>query len=133
MALSCGALWATVLAAEHPERVERIVYIGPAVSLAPQPPRARRRYAFDEPLDTDEGWAKYNSHYWRRDYPEFLEFFFAQVLQRAAIRPSRSRTAIGWALETTPETLVDATRGIALGGSTSVRASASRESAARRS
>src|SRR6202044_1195543 len=34
VALSCGALWATVLAAEHPARVRRIAYISPAVALA---------------------------------------------------------------------------------------------------
>ena len=37
-ALSCGALWATLLAADHPERVDGVVYIGPAVGLAPRPP-----------------------------------------------------------------------------------------------
>ena len=31
-------------------------------------------------LDTDEGWAKYNRHYWRRDWPGFAEFFFDELL-----------------------------------------------------
>src|SRR5205085_1561534 len=35
VSLSCGALWTTLLAADHPERVEAAVYIGPAVPLAP--------------------------------------------------------------------------------------------------
>src|SRR5271170_24830 len=75
VSLSCGARWATTLAAEHPERVDATVFIGPAVALAPGAPE-REVHAFDEPLDTEEGWAKYNSHYWRKDYPDFLEFFF---------------------------------------------------------
>jgi pimeloyl-ACP methyl ester carboxylesterase len=34
VSLSCGALWSTLLAADHPGRVDGIVYIGPAVGLA---------------------------------------------------------------------------------------------------
>ena len=40
--LSCGALWGTMLAADHPERVPAIAYIGPAVPLAPGPSRSGR-------------------------------------------------------------------------------------------
>ncbi|MGZ4353031.1 MAG: alpha/beta fold hydrolase, partial [Gaiellaceae bacterium] len=74
---SCGALWGSILAADHSERVEGVVYIGPAVALAPGHP-GRGVYPFDEELDTDEGWAKYNSHYWSREYRAFLEYFFAE-------------------------------------------------------
>ena len=113
VALSCGALWATILAAEHPERVDSVVYIGPAVGLAPGHPE-RERHPFDEPLDDRERTGpKYNSHYWQRDYLGFLEFFFAQCFTE----PHSSKQiedCIGWALETDPETLADTTRGIGL-------------------
>jgi len=108
--LSCGALWGTILAAHHPERVDGIVYMGPAVRLAPGYPE--RDVPFDEPLDTDEGWAKYNSFYWKRDYPGFLEFFFAKCFNEPH-STKQIEDAIAWALETTPETLADTTRGIA--------------------
>ncbi len=123
-ALSCGALWATVLADEHPDRVERIAYIGPAVSLAPHFPE-REKYAFDEPLDSDEGWAKYNSYYWRREYAAFLEFFAGQCLNE---RHSTKliEDFIGWANETSPEVLADTVRGIGLGGRERWRARAGR-------
>jgi pimeloyl-ACP methyl ester carboxylesterase len=65
--LSCAALWGTILAAD---------YIAPAVGLAPGHSE-RQVYAFDEEYDTEQGWAKYNSHFWSRRYREFLEFFFA--------------------------------------------------------
>ena len=84
LGVSCGALWATILAADHPERVDGVAYVGPAVGLAPGNPD-REKYAFDDELDTDEGWAKYNSHYWLKDYRGFLEFFFAAVRHRAAL------------------------------------------------
>jgi pimeloyl-ACP methyl ester carboxylesterase len=114
IALSCGALWATVVAAEHPERVQRIAYIAPAVALAPPLPE-REQYEFDVPLDTDDGWAKYNSYYWQRDYPGFLEFF----ARKCVTEPRRSKAIedfVGWARATTPDVLADTTRGLAAGG-----------------
>jgi pimeloyl-ACP methyl ester carboxylesterase/predicted glycosyltransferase len=110
--LSCGARWGVILAAEHPERVDRIAFIGPALALAPNFPE-RDRYAFDEPLDTDEGWAKYNSHYWCRDYQEFLEFFFAQCCNEPH-STKQIEDAIGWALDTDPQVLAETTRGLGL-------------------
>jgi pimeloyl-ACP methyl ester carboxylesterase len=108
--VSCAALWGTILAANHPERVDGIVYIGPAVRLAAGYPE-RDTHPFDEPLDTDEGWAKYNSHYWTRDYLGFLEFFFAKCINEPH-STKQIEDCIGWALETSPETLADTTRGI---------------------
>ena len=109
---SCGALTATVLAADNPERTDGVVYIGPAVALAPGHPE-RNVYSFEEPLDTDEGWAKYNSHYWCRDFPGFLEFFFGKAFNEPH-STKQVEDAIGWALATRPETLADAHRGIDL-------------------
>src|SRR5579862_1256107 len=109
---SCGALWGTIVAADHPERVSGIVYIGPAVGLAPGHPE-REVYPFDEPLDTDEGWAKYNSHYWARDYLTFAEFFFAQCFTEPH-STKQIEDAIGWALDTTPDVLANTTRAISL-------------------
>ncbi len=111
VSLSCGALWGTILAANHPERVDGIVYICPAVRLAPGHPE--RDVPFDEPLDTDEGWAKYNTYYWKRDYRDFLEFFFPKCFNEPH-STKQIEDGIGWALETTPETLADTTRGIAV-------------------
>jgi pimeloyl-ACP methyl ester carboxylesterase/predicted glycosyltransferase len=112
VALSCGARWATILAAEHPERVDSIVFVGPALALAPNLPE-REEHAFDEPLDTDEGWAKYNSHYWRRDYRGFLEFFFEKCINEPH-STKQIEDAVAWALDTDPEVLADTTRGLGL-------------------
>ncbi len=111
-ALSCGALWATIFAADHPERVDGVIYIGPAVGLAPGHPE-RDVHAFEESLVAEEDWAKYNSHYWQRDYLGFLEFFFAKCFNE----PHSSKQiedCISWALDTDPETLADTARGIGL-------------------
>jgi pimeloyl-ACP methyl ester carboxylesterase/predicted glycosyltransferase len=109
-ALSCGALWGTILAAEAPQRIERIVYIGPAVPLAPGHPE-RERWHFEQDAGSGEGWAKYTADYWQRDYPGFLEFFFAECLSEPHCS-KESEDCIGWALETTPETLIDTVRGL---------------------
>ena len=112
--LSCGALWATIMAATCPERVERIAYIGPAVPLAPDHV-LRAVHSFDDPLETDEGWAKYNSHYWLRAYEDFLWFFAAQCLSEAH-STKQIEDFVGWALETEPSTLVETIQGLKIGG-----------------
>ncbi len=124
VALSCGARWATVLAAEHPERVDSIVCIGPALALAPSFPE-REAHAFDEPLATDEGWAKYNSHYWRRDYRGFLEFFFEKCVNEPH-STKQIEDGIAWALDTDPEVLADTTRGLGLATREPVRETCAR-------
>ncbi|HYV02531.1 MAG TPA: alpha/beta hydrolase, partial [Actinomycetota bacterium] len=97
-----------ILAAEHPERTLGAVFIAPAVPLAPRPPERAITARFEEVLDTDEGWAKYNRHYWLRDHRGFLEFFFSNAFsERHSTKPIED--CVEWGLETTPETLADTT------------------------
>jgi len=104
--LSRGAIWATLLAARHPERVDGIVAIAPAVPLAAGH-KARAPVArFEEPLEHDDGWAKYNRHYWHRDFRGFLEFFFAQMFCEPH-STKQIEDCVGWGLETDPDTLAD--------------------------
>ena len=114
VALSCGALWSTLLAADHPHRVDGVVYLGPAVGLAPPHPE-RAVHSFLEPLDTDEGWAMYNQHYWLRDYRGFLEFFFSRCLTEPH-STKEQEDCVGWALEMAPETLIASELGLLLCG-----------------
>jgi pimeloyl-ACP methyl ester carboxylesterase len=109
---SCATLWGVLLAAERPERVAAAAFIGPAVPLAPPHPE-RTVYPFAEPLDTDEGWAKYNIHHWLRDYRDFLEFFIGKCFTEPHSTKQIEDT-IGWALETTPQVLADHDAGIDL-------------------
>jgi pimeloyl-ACP methyl ester carboxylesterase/predicted glycosyltransferase len=106
VSLSLGAQRALILAAEHPERVTGAIFIGPGVSLTPMPAE-RLRYSWDEVLDTYEGWAKDNRHYWLRDYRGFLEFFFGRMFTE----PHSTKAiedCVSWGLETTAETLIAA-------------------------
>jgi pimeloyl-ACP methyl ester carboxylesterase/predicted glycosyltransferase len=105
VSLSRGAERSLLLGAQHPDRVDAMVFIAPALPLPPAAPRASAEREFDEPRDAYDGWGKWNSHYWLEHYQNFLEFFFSQVF----IEPHSTKQredAIGWALETNAETMV---------------------------
>ena len=104
--LSLGAQRSLLLADAHPERVLGLVFIAPAVRLVPDHPM-RGHYAqqFEEELDTEEGWAKLNAHYWRRDFRGFLEFFFSTAFSEPH-STKQIEDAVGWGLDTDAETLI---------------------------
>jgi pimeloyl-ACP methyl ester carboxylesterase/predicted glycosyltransferase len=102
---SMGVQRGLLLAANHPERVEAAVFIGPTYPGGGEPLPERTVYSWEDELDTDEGWAKHNKHYWLRDYPGFLDFFMSRVLTEPhSTKPIEDM--IGWGLETTGEMLV---------------------------
>jgi len=109
VSLSLGAQRALLLAAGHPDRVAGAAFIAPSVPFAATPldgPSER----WDEELSTYVGWAKYNRHYWLRDYRGFLEFFFSQMFTEPhSTKPAED--CVGWGLDTTAETLVAAESG----------------------
>ena len=106
VSLSAGAGWALLLAAEHPARISGAVFLGPALALAPPlPGSARAPDKFDDELSAYDGWDKYNRHHWRRDYRDFVEFFFGECLNEThSTKPIED--CVGWALETDGETLI---------------------------
>src|SRR5438309_172810 len=103
VAESAGARWALLLAAEHPERVQGVVFIGPALPLGK--PLVERAKPFDAVLPVYEGWDKYNRNYWTQDHRGFLEFFFGKAFNE----PHSTKAiedAVSWGLEMSPETLI---------------------------
>ena len=101
---SMGAQRALLLAANHPDRVEAAGFIGPSYQGGGEPISGRTVYEWEDELDTDEGWAKYNKWYWQRDYRGFLEFFFSQVFTEPhSTKPIED--CVEWGLDTTGETL----------------------------
>ena len=100
---SLGAWHAALLAAQHPDRVLGAVLAGPASPLGRLLPE-QTIHSFADRLQTEEGWAKFNRHYWRKDYRGFLEFFMSRMFTE----PHSSKPiddAVEWGLETTPEVL----------------------------
>lgn len=104
VSFSLGAVRALYLAAEHPTRVTAAAFLAPSAPLAPPNPE-RVAHSFTEPIETEEGWAKFNAHYWRKDYKGFLAFFFARMfVEPHSTKPIED--CVGWGLDTAPETLI---------------------------
>lgn len=113
--LSIGAQRSLLLAAEHPDRVRGLVFLAPTVPLAPAPPE--RSYRFEEVLPVAEGWAKYNAHYWRRDYRGFVQFFVGQCVPEP-YSTKLVEDGVRWALEVDAETLIATNLGPGLDAAT---------------
>ncbi|HEV8167424.1 MAG TPA: alpha/beta hydrolase, partial [Actinomycetota bacterium] len=103
----CDMGEALILAAEHPERVAGLMLIAPALPVRePEVPP----YPFDEVLDTDQGWAKENRHYWLRDWRGYLEWFFSQCFTEPH-STKQIEDCVGWGLDTDAETILAGFRG----------------------
>jgi pimeloyl-ACP methyl ester carboxylesterase len=102
---SMGGQRGLLLAAGHPERIAAAAFIGPSFPGGGEPLRERWEYDFDEEYDTDEGWARFNRHFWLRDYPGFLDFFMSRIFTEPhSTKPIEDM--IAWGLETEVETLI---------------------------
>jgi pimeloyl-ACP methyl ester carboxylesterase/predicted glycosyltransferase len=113
VSFSLGGQRALLLAAEHPERVEAAVFVGPSYPGGGDPLPERIEFEWEDDLDTDEGWAKYNRHYWLRDYEGFVRFFMSRMFTEPhSTKPFDD--AVGWGLETTGGTLATAEYGATL-------------------
>ena len=103
---SLGAQRSLLLATEHPARVAGVVFIGPAVPLAPTASRDQWVAGFNQPRDSYHGWGKYNRHYWLSDYEDFVKFFFSKAYNEPH-STKHHEDAVAWGMDTDPETLVD--------------------------
>jgi pimeloyl-ACP methyl ester carboxylesterase len=102
---SLGNQRGLILAAEHPQRVDGAVFIGPNFPGGGEALPERTVYDFDAEHDAYEGWAKYNRFYWLRDYRDFVEFFMSKIFTEPhSTKPFED--AVGWGLETDGETLI---------------------------
>ena len=104
----CGDGDDLMLAAQHPERIAGLVLISSDLQLTAEPAEEEGTYDFDgEPGASPVGWAKWNRRYWHRDWPGFLEFFFAQVFSEPH-STKQLEDAVGWGLQTDPQTILHA-------------------------
>ena len=105
VSLSRGAERSLLVAANHPQRVEKMVFIAPALPLPPVVARSQAAQEFLEPRAEYVDWGKWNRNYWLEHYEDFLEFFFSQCFTEPHSTKQRE-DAVGWGLETDAETLV---------------------------
>jgi pimeloyl-ACP methyl ester carboxylesterase len=99
-----GAGLSLQLAAEHGDRVLGVIAINPGLKLTPM--HAHHGWpTFDDVLDDDEGWHKENLHYWLRDWPGYVEFFFGELLPEPH-STKQHEDAIEWACTTSAEVML---------------------------
>lgn len=108
VSLSRGALRGLILAATHPDRVTGAAFVAPSVPVSATHPD-RAGLSFEDVLPSDKGWAKFNRHYWQRDYRGFLEFFFSRMFTEPH-STKQIEDGVGWGLETTAEALIASQR-----------------------
>jgi pimeloyl-ACP methyl ester carboxylesterase len=102
----CTSGWRALLTAgQHPGRVLGVVTMSSWARFLTPPLATRTQYDFDEVLDTEEGWAKENRHYWLRDWRGYAEFFFGELLCEPH-STKQFEDCVGWAMETSPETML---------------------------
>ena len=102
--LSMGTGVLLRLAVEHPNRVAGAVFVSPAVGLS-ESTASEWAPLFDDVRETDEGWAKCNAAYWRRDLAGFARFFFGEMFPE----PHSSKAiddCVGWMLDAGADTLI---------------------------
>ena len=103
--LSMGAHWTLLLAANHADRVDGAVFIGPSLPLLAKAGSPRAGADFFEEHETYDGWDRYNANAWRRDYDAFVDFFFGECFTEPH-STKQIEDCVGWARETDPETLI---------------------------
>lgn len=111
--LSRGAQRTLLLAAEHPERVAGLVFIGPWFPASRSISGLRWRIMANprmrpllmrKPITT-KSWAKFNAVHIRRDYRDFVEWF-AEMCTNEPHTTKAFDDVVEWGLETDPETLI---------------------------
>jgi pimeloyl-ACP methyl ester carboxylesterase len=102
--LSFGGWIAALLAAHHPDRVLAAVMASSRSPLG-RPLPERTVYSFGDRLETEDGWAKFNRHYLRKDYRGFLDLLYTKAFPQPH-STKQKEDAVTWGLETTPEVVI---------------------------
>jgi pimeloyl-ACP methyl ester carboxylesterase len=103
----CGdGVWRAIeFAASNPARVLGIVAFAVGVPLLAPPHPWKVEHSFEDELPTDEGWARINRHYWRRDYRGFAEFFFSEVTSEPH-STKQIEDAVEWATDGSVDAMI---------------------------
>ncbi len=101
--LSRGGELAVMLGAFHPERIDGVIAIAATHPwVAYEPARAASFSGMFEPVEDPQAWEKYNLHYWRSNWSDFVGFFFEECCSD----PHSTKAwddATAWAMETEGE------------------------------
>src|SRR4029077_1234873 len=105
----CGdGVWPSIqMAVSDPARVLGIVAIAPGIPFVTPPHhnRAKALEVYDEVLESNDGWFKFNRHYARNNFRGFLEFFFGEMFPEPH-STKQIEDAVAYGLDGRVETLV---------------------------
>ncbi|MGK7870821.1 alpha/beta fold hydrolase [Falsiroseomonas sp. E2-1-a20] len=101
--LSFGGLLATIVAAQHPERVKAVVLAGTSASIGPGYPYMAPEHFRSQPNDA-KGWNKYTRAHFLADYPDFAAFFVSNIFSDPH-STKQIEDGMEWAAGTTGEVL----------------------------
>ena len=94
-----------MLERREPGRVLGLVALSPTLTLDPPVTDLHEVHDFEAVLDTDEGWAKENRAYWKRDWEGYIRFYIGEL----ASEPHSTKVyddMVGWGLDTDAETML---------------------------
>ena len=105
VSISAGTSWSLLMAALHPDRVLGAVLIGPTTYAVGGSMPDWAHTPFNERLESYEGAARYNRHFIREHYPEFVAYWSKLCMTEPhSTRPIEFSVEMG--LDTTPEVLL---------------------------
>lgn len=109
--MSMGGGYTLRFAVDRPDRTLGIVLIGAAVAVRDRPegtPDVPDDADFEKPRDpdADDGWGRYNAHFWRRDWRAFAEWFVGTRIFSESHSTKHVEDGVGWALGTGPEVTI---------------------------
>ncbi len=93
--LSLGGLYAALLAAHCPDRVEALIACGAVVPFVP-PFSYKSPESLNAPRSSFEGWEKFHTEYWQTNYADFCDFFFSRMFCEPH-STKQIEDALGWA------------------------------------
>ncbi len=113
--LSMGGGYALRFAVDVPERTLGLILVGAAVAGRDRPkgtPDVPDDDDFEEPRDpdADDGWGRYNAHFWLADWPAFVDWFVGTRIFSEPHTTKPIEDGIGWALSAEPEAIVASRR-----------------------
>jgi pimeloyl-ACP methyl ester carboxylesterase/predicted glycosyltransferase len=102
--LSYSTVVAAVLGSHYPDRAEAVILVGANSPLVPTY-EYKNWDSWDRGSESTEGWGKYSRDYWRKNYPDFVDFISQQIFNEPH-STKQIEDVIRWSNETTGEVLI---------------------------
>ncbi len=103
---SLGTEVAVILAARHPELVDRLILIDPTIDVDADPAVIPDHDGFWAERASYDGWERWNAAYWRRDWPGFARWFLGAAFNEPGSE-ALVEAILALALDADPDVLIE--------------------------